>query len=397
VQIVKCLAHGTGRRHLRQGLIQPDPDFIEYEFGMALPVGGRCFTARIGIVGSGGSRIDRAKILAMSNKPLVSVLTPVYNGGAYLSEAIESVLRQPYDHWEYVIVNNCSTDNSLAIAESYARADSRIRVVTNDEFVDCESNHNNAFRQISPESNYCKIVSADDWLLPGALSRFVEFAVEHPSAGIIGSYQQSGSTIRWKGVPADVELLSGRDACRLSLLDEIHVFGTPTSILYRSDLVRRDPSFYPHIRPHADTSACFASLSSCDFGFIHEVLTVERVHEARVSSDVEFLDAGSLAMLETILTYGPTYLSESEMDKRLEDIEATYYRCVARGLLKLKGRRFLRFHKAEMQRLGLRLDNRRIARGALDLLVTEMLNPITALRKLRVAIASRSAPGSASS
>jgi glycosyltransferase involved in cell wall biosynthesis len=177
----------------------------------------------------------------MSSKPLISVLTPVYNGGAYLAEAIESVLRQSYDHWEYVIVNNRSTDETLAICESYVRADSRIRVVTNDEFVDCESNHNNAFRQISPESRYCKVVSADDWLLPGALSRFVEFAAEHPTAGIIGSYQQSGDAIRWKGIPADVELLSGRDACRLALINEIHVFGTPTSVLRQEDSAYRVP------------------------------------------------------------------------------------------------------------------------------------------------------------
>jgi glycosyltransferase involved in cell wall biosynthesis len=309
----------------------------------------------------------------MSSKPLISVLTPVYNGGAYLAEAIESVLRQSYDHWEYVIVNNRSTDETLAICESYVRADSRIRVVTNDEFVDCESNHNNAFRQISPESRYCKVVSADDWLLPGALSRFVEFAAEHPTAGIIGSYQQSGDAIRWKGIPADVELLSGRDACRLALINEIHVFGTPTSVLYRSDLVRRVHSFFPHTRPHADSSACFASLSDCDLGFIHEVLSVERVHDNRLSSDVEFFDAGNLALLESLLDYGPTYLSEAEMNERLSAVEAKYYRCVARGLLKLKGRRYLRFHDAAMQQLSMRLDNRRIVWSALGLLMTKLL------------------------
>jgi len=314
----------------------------------------------------------------------------VYNHGAYLSEAIESVLQQPYDQWEYVIVNNCSTDETLAVAESYARSDSRIRVVTNNEFVDGISNHNIAFRQISQESRYCKVVSADDWLLPGALSRFVEFAEAHPTAGIIGSYQQSGSAIHWKGIPADVELLSGRDACRMSLLDDIFVFGNPTSVLYRADLVRSVHSFFPHTRPHADTSACFAHLGDCDLGFIHEVLTVERVHEKRVSTDVEFLDGGYLAMLETLLDYGPAYLGESEMNERFPAVEAKYYHSVARGLLKLKGRRYHRFHRLGMQRLGLRLDNRRIALSAFDTLVTEMRNPVTALRKLKKATASHS-------
>ena len=59
--------------------------------------------------------------------PLVSVLTPVYNCEKYLRTCIESVLAQTYTNWEYVIVNNCSTDGTLAIAQEYAAADSRIR------------------------------------------------------------------------------------------------------------------------------------------------------------------------------------------------------------------------------------------------------------------------------
>lgn len=333
----------------------------------------------------------------MSKRPLVSILTPVYNGDAYLSEAIESVLRQPYDNWEYVIVNNCSTDDTLDIANNFARRDARIRVVTNTEFVDCESNHNIAFRQIDPESRYCKVVSADDWLLPGALLRFIEFAEKHPTAGIVGAYQQSGNTVRWKGIPTDVEVLQGREACRRALLDDVHVFGNPTSVLYRSDLVRKYDSFFPHSRPHADTSACFRSLIDCDLGFIHDVLTVERVHEDRVSSNVDFLDAADLAMLETFLDYGRTYLSEAEISKRLPVIETTYYRCVARGLLKLKGLRYFRYHDTEMRRMGLQLSRRRVARSAFEVLLAAVLNPVGVVRKIRSSFAPESAGGTASS
>ena len=67
------------------------------------------------------------------DQPLVSVLTPVYNGEKFLAECIESVLAQDYQHWEYHIVNNCSTDGTLRIAQSYADKDPRIRVTTNGE------------------------------------------------------------------------------------------------------------------------------------------------------------------------------------------------------------------------------------------------------------------------
>ena len=48
-----------------------------------------------------------------NDEPLVSVVTPVYNGDKYLADCVESVLKQTYQNWEYVIVNNCSTDRTL--------------------------------------------------------------------------------------------------------------------------------------------------------------------------------------------------------------------------------------------------------------------------------------------
>lgn len=86
-------------------------------------------------------------------QPLVTVLTPVYNGEKYIVECIESVLAQSYDNWEYHIINNCSTDGTLKIAEAYAARDPRIRVTTNPQFVLREENHNIAFRQVSQNSN----------------------------------------------------------------------------------------------------------------------------------------------------------------------------------------------------------------------------------------------------
>ena len=106
-------------------------------------------------------------------QPLVSVLTPVYNGERYLVECIESVLAQTYQNWEYIIVNNCSTDRTLEIAEKFAAQDKRIRIHNNETFVGCDANGNIAFRQISLDSKYCKVVHADDWLYPECIMRMV--------------------------------------------------------------------------------------------------------------------------------------------------------------------------------------------------------------------------------
>ena len=59
------------------------------------------------------------------DQPLVSVVTPVYNGAEYLAECIESVFNQTYENWEYVISDNCSTAGSLEIIRGYEARDPR--------------------------------------------------------------------------------------------------------------------------------------------------------------------------------------------------------------------------------------------------------------------------------
>src|SRR5215472_4942209 len=93
-------------------------------------------------------------------QPLVSIVTPLYNGGEYLAECIESVLSQTYDNYEYIIVNNCSTDCSLETALKYAAKDRRITVHANEKFVGVIENHNIAFRKISLHARFCKVVCA---------------------------------------------------------------------------------------------------------------------------------------------------------------------------------------------------------------------------------------------
>src|SRR5215813_8561827 len=93
--------------------------------------------------------------------PLVSIVTPVYNGEEFLRECIESVLAQTYSNWEYTILNNCSTDRTREIAEDYAARDSRIRVANNSTFLRAIANHNAALRLTSSASRYVKIVFAD--------------------------------------------------------------------------------------------------------------------------------------------------------------------------------------------------------------------------------------------
>jgi glycosyltransferase involved in cell wall biosynthesis len=216
-------------------------------------------------------------------QPLASVVTPVYNGAKYLEECIESVLRQTYENWEYVIVDNCSTDRTLEIARGYEQRDPRIRVVAADVFVDAIQNANRALREISPSSKYCKVLHADDWLFPDCLQQMIALAEQNPSVGIVSAYRQEMEKVSLTGLPRSIHVLSGHEICRSTLLGEPYpyLWGSPSSLLIRSDLVRENEPFYNVSNPFQDDQeACYEVLRANDFGFVHQVLTFTRRHEA---------------------------------------------------------------------------------------------------------------------
>lgn len=323
------------------------------------------------------------------NHPHVSIVTPVYNGEAFLAECIESVVSQNYRHFDYTIVDNCSTDGTLKIAQSYVARDPRLRVLTNTIFVGAIDNHNRALRAIRADAKYCKVVSADDWITPDCVGKMVALAEAHPSVVVAGCYQHSGATVKWRGVPTNVDVLAGRDAARLGLLQGIHVLGTPTSVFYRADVVRMRDEFYPHPHSHADASACYEAFQHGDFGFVHEELAFERVHAEQWTTAMDALDAGSLAYLDLVMKYGPWYLDAEEFITRKRDVFDGYYRALGGCLLKLKGPEYWTFHKNRFGEMGCKWQWNRILWAAFREAVREGRQPHTALRKVQEVFALR--------
>jgi glycosyltransferase involved in cell wall biosynthesis len=319
----------------------------------------------------------------MTTQPFVTVLTPTYNMGRFLAECIDSVLGGTYQHFEYIIVNNCSTDESLAVASKYAQRDSRVRIHNNAKLVPVIENHNIAFGLMSPEAKYCKVVSADDFLFPDCISRLVELAEENPSVGIAGSYQLSGSQIRWQGFEYPHAVISGRELCRRMLLEgnPSFGFGTPTSLLYRADLVRRTPDFYPNASPHADTSACFRDLRSCDFGFVYQVLSYERTHAATQSTASANINRYVSAYLDDVQHYGGFYLEPDELARKTRETIAEYDSFLAVNLFSQRDQTFWNYHSGRLRELGHPMTKARLLKALATKVLREVVNPGQALRK----------------
>ncbi|NVJ92573.1 MAG: glycosyltransferase [Methylocystaceae bacterium] len=98
-------------------------------------------------------------------RPLVSIITPVYNGEKYIAETIESVLAQNYENIEYIIIDDGSSDNSLTIVEKYSEKISVFSQKNQGEAaaVNKGFNHSNG--------DYICVVNADDPIYPKLISR----------------------------------------------------------------------------------------------------------------------------------------------------------------------------------------------------------------------------------
>ena len=316
------------------------------------------------------------------NHPLVSIVTPVYNGEAYLAECIESVLAQTYPLWDYTIVNNCSTDGTLEIAQKYAALDSRIRIHNNSTFVAAIENHNVAFRMISPESRYAKAVFADDWIFPECIGSMVSLAEAHPSAGVVGAYGLRRNRVIWNGLAYPDAVVSGRDICRLRFLENIYVFGGPTSHLVRSDLARRHDPLYDPTNIHADTEMCIRLMRESDFGFVHQVLTYTRDRSGSLTSAAEHFHTLITGELYDLVRYGREFLTPEEFGPCLDRHLWSYYHLLATGMLQGREPAFWDHQRRELAKMGLAMEQSRLAKALLANLADLALNPKQTLEQL---------------
>lgn len=315
-------------------------------------------------------------------QPLVSVLTPVYNGEEYLAECIESVLAQTYQNWEYCIVNNCSTDRSLEIAKIYAKKDKRIRIHDNADFVGCDENGNIAFQQISSDSKYCKVVQADDWLFPECLMEMVGLAEAHPTVGIVSSYRLKNTSIVVQALPYARRVISGREICRTTLLGLPSVFGAPSAMLIHADEVRKRQHFYNVANPHCDMEVCLDILRERDFGFVHQMLTFERSHPQSESSRGARYGFTPFGRFEHVVKYGPEYLSESELVVMLRRRRDEYYAFLGASVFRNKEKGFWGYQKAALCRIGYSLSPARIIKAVIFEVFDAILNPLNTLKRL---------------
>ncbi len=126
---------------------------------------------------------------------IVSIVMPMHNAEATIASAIESVLAQTYDGWQLIIVDDRSTDRSLAIARSYAEHDSRIEVFASDTHTGYPATPRNYGLQMA-RGRFIAFLDSDDLWLPHKLEHQLPLFDQPQVAVVFSDYEKTNDGTR---------------------------------------------------------------------------------------------------------------------------------------------------------------------------------------------------------
>jgi glycosyltransferase involved in cell wall biosynthesis len=213
------------------------------------------------------------------NPPKISVLIPTRNYARFLAEAVESVLAQDFQDFELRIVDDCSTDDTAAIARPYCARDARVHFVANSSNLGMVNNWNYCLEQARGE--YIKFLFGDDKLFHRqALSKLLALMRAHPSAVLAASAR---TILDEKSNPVDLyrDLAEGCHEGRKIIAACLmrngkNLVGEPSAVLFRKADARR--GFDPRYRQVVDVEMWFHLLEKGNLAYTREPLCAFRCH-----------------------------------------------------------------------------------------------------------------------
>lgn len=206
-------------------------------------------------------------------RPKISVLMPAYNSELYISEAIESILNQTYKDFEFLIINDGSTDKTAQIIQEYAKQDLRIRFINNIENKGLIAVLNQGLELCN--GKYIARMDSDDISLPTRFEKQIIFLEENPNVGVLGTAGQNfgaNDDVHFSPQNVDIiELLRGVGFYHPSVMIRKSVLDTYN--------LKYDKKFYL-TEDHELWSRMLNYTKLCN---LQEVLIRYRVHSASVS------------------------------------------------------------------------------------------------------------------
>jgi glycosyltransferase involved in cell wall biosynthesis len=199
------------------------------------------------------------------NTPLVSVIMPAYNAGRFVARAIESIRKQTLENFEFLIIDDASTDETWKIIKSYAKRDKRIRAWRNKKNLGLVASLNSLLPKT--RGTYIARMDADDISLANRFTKQVALLESEPELVACGGQEyiinERGRTIAEKYFPID-------QATCYRLITNIMVIQPPL-LMARGDVMRK-LKYDNHIFRNDDISMHFKLLKYGHFSNVDEIL-----------------------------------------------------------------------------------------------------------------------------
>lgn len=207
---------------------------------------------------------------------LVSIITPLYNGEQFILDTIESVLVQSNQEWEMIIVNDHSTDHSLAIAEECAKNEPRIKVITLPVNSGPAVARNRAIKEA--KGRYIAFLDSDDLWHPKKLERQIKFMQENDHAFSFTYYEQMNEQGDSSG-----KIIAPPDKVNYEDMLKAGHIGCLTAIY---DTRKLGKAYMPLIKKRQDYGLWLELLKEEQYAYcLPEVLAFYRVRKSSLSSN----------------------------------------------------------------------------------------------------------------
>jgi len=216
--------------------------------------------------------------------PTVSICIPVYNGTNYLAKAIENALSQTYEDFELLIANDCSTDETQAVIDKYAKQDKRVKAWINEKNLKLFGNYNRCIERA--EGEYIKLFAHDDLLEKDCIERMLAVLKEHPEVALVtcakrwidANDDEIEKVVRFKG---DVNL-KATDVIIANLIAMNNWIGEPSATMYRRK--HAGDGFDCKLYQWGDLDYWFKILQHGNLYVIGDILCSFRLHAASSTS-----------------------------------------------------------------------------------------------------------------
>ena len=269
-----------------------------------------------------------------SDLPKVAVVTPVYNGGAYLEETMECVQAQTYPNLVHIVLNNASTDNTAEILEKFKDAKVPVEVHVNDEVLNINANWNAAIALTPKDAKYIRFLCADDLMTPDFVEKTVTLAETDSDIQLVGTYvtkNEERMQFNWPGQA----VVDGKEIARGFFKGEMGFFAIHS--LMRADVLEWRNPLFDEIMLGMDFEAYISILKRGKFGMIHEDLGWVRVHEGSQTSTTMLKKNTHFADWHTTLyRHGPDVFTPQEFSALARRYEL-YYLGKCRGWRRMGG------------------------------------------------------------